>query len=811
MKWVKFFITLIVTMGLIILGNRSISTGSLSIPPLGKFLCPFDGFWQNATSVNKIKSQTFVFPELQKEVKVIYDKRMVPHIFASNKKDAFFVQGYITARERLWQMDISVRAISGRLSEIIGDKTVNMDKLNRRKGLLWAAESTLEKWKESPEDFELLESYVAGANTYSQSLTEKEYPIEYKLLNYKPEDWTPLKIALFFKSMAEELSWRHDDIRATNALKIFGKEKFDYLYPENNPLQSPIIPAGTEWKADTNKLLGGLDFHNIPEGLIPYTPLRNPPKFNGSNNWAVSGSKTKSGNPILCNDPHLNLTLPSIWFENQMHTPDFNAYGVSLPGVPGMIIGFNENIAWGVTNVGHDVLDWYTIDWANPEKTSYRLDGQNKEIVEKIEEIKVKGKADPVLDTVKYTHWGPVVFEDANENYYDMALHWLGHEKPQYNAINTFLGLMQAYNYDDYSRVLRYFENPAQNIAFACKNGDIALKVNGKFPIKNNQQGRFISDGSKSESGWRGFIPYDEIPQVKNPERGFISSANQHSTDPSYPYYYNGGFDDYRGRIINRELEKLNDVTVNDMKALQNYNISLIAEDALPSMLALLDKGKLSSQQNEWISMLQNWNFSFDKEKLEPVLFDMWFENLYDATFDEIYAIDSSTAILFPEDWRLISLLKENPDDLLFDLGSTNVVETAADIVTSVFLDISKEIERNLEKGDFNWQKHKGTFISHLGRIDAFSVKNIPVSGYKYAPNSVKKSHGPSWRMIIELGDEVKAFGVYPGGQSGNPASPYYDNMVETWAKGEYFELFFMKNAEDDRMPILFSNGFKPN
>jgi len=234
-----------------------------------------------------------------------------------------------------------------------------------------------------------------------------------------------------------------------------------------------------------------------------------------------------------------------------------NAYGVCLPGVPGVIIGFNENIAWGQTNVGQDVVDWYRIKWVDEAKTKYWLDGQEKEVAYVYESYQVNGRKEVLVDTVKYTYWGPIVYEDDALPKQDLAMHWVAHNPGNGEELEFITDLDKADNYEDYSAALTKYETPAQNFVFAARDGDIAIKVNGKLPIKKDQQGRFVQEGNETANDWSGWIPKTQVPQIKNPARGFVSSANQHSTDPSYPYYYNGGFADYRGRVANRYLAKM--------------------------------------------------------------------------------------------------------------------------------------------------------------------------------------------------------------------------------------------------------------
>lgn len=804
MRYFKFAISLIFTLALLYLLNAPLSIGEKNIPPIGKLFNPFTGFWQNATSIGKFDNSSLKLSGLQNSAKVIYDDRMVPHLFAQNINDALFLQGFITAQQRLWQMDISTRATSGHLSEILGENLLQRDILQRRKGLVFAAENALKGWEKSPEDIALITAYTAGVNAYISSMSPADYPVEFKLMNYKPEPWTNLKSAILIKSMALTLCSRDDDIESTNALNQLGRETFDFLYPEYNPKQSPVIPAEVKWNFDTVKIENKSP---ILIGKIDHQPFPKPAEFAGSNNWAVAGSKTASGKPILCNDPHLNLTLPSIWFEIQMHTPDFNVYGVSLPGFPGVVIGFNENVSWGMTNVSHDVLDWYQIKWANDERTKYLVDDQVKEVELKFETFQVRG-GKTIIDTVRYTEWGPIVYESPQHPQQDMAMRWIAHDSGS-NEIKVLQNLSKAKNYDDYINGIQGFHSPAQNIVFASREGDIAIKIQGKLPLKNKEQGRFVMDGSNSANAWNGFIPTTHNPQVKNPARGFVSSANQNSTSPDYPYYYNGYFEDYRSRILNRTLDSIQNISARDMMKLQNSNYSVKAEEALPVMFHHLDRSNLDAPQTEFVKILAEWDYNYDPEKAAPILFDGWFNQLLFHIWDEIREINSTSEVLFPENWRTIALMEDDPENIFFDVKSTPQKETLKDLVNLSFSEMSAEVLEWQKKGEpFEYQAYKQMEVIHLGRIKEFGSGPLPVGGDGSALNAIKKNFGPSWRMVVELGDEITAYGVYPGGQSGNPGSPFYDNMLDHWVKGKYYKLLFMKDAEEKSEQILFKQEF---
>src|SRR5665213_2621115 len=408
MKFTKAFISIAITAILI----WALNTKFGATPPIGKFLNPVTGFWQNAESKHSAAAENLELPGLLGKVIIRYDEHRIPHIFAENDHDLYYAQGYVTAHDRLWEMDMQTRSASGRLSEIIGPKALETDRYHRRMGMVYGAENTLRGIIKNPASKMMVTAYSDGVNGYIHSLAPKDYPIEFKLLDYAPEDWKPINCAFLLKLMSETLAGGSDQFAMTNDLKQFGAKTIDDLFPDYPFHEDPIIPVGTKW-----------DFKPLPipkpssEFLAQLTANIKPnEKVDGigSNNWVIGGSKTASGYPILANDPHLNLTFPSIWYQVQLSSPTVNVNGVSLPGAPGMVIGYNQNISWGVTNVDADVLDWYQIKFKDTTKNEYWYNNRWNPVKRRIEVINVRGEK-PVIDTVLYTHHGPVVYEDETK------------------------------------------------------------------------------------------------------------------------------------------------------------------------------------------------------------------------------------------------------------------------------------------------------------------------------------------------------------------------------------------------------------
>ncbi len=773
------------------------------IPPIGTFLNPSTGFWQNAESKHILAAENLKLTGLLDKVIIRYDEHRIPHIFAQNDHDAYYAQGYVTARDRLWEMDIQTRKASGRLSEVIGPKALEIDRYNRRMGMVYGAENTLKGILKNPLSKKMVMAYTDGVNSYIHSLAPKDYPIEFKLLNYAPEDWKPINCAFLLKLMSETLAGGSDQFGMTNNLKRFGVKDVNDLFPDYPYFEDPIIPVGTKWdfkpqpipKPSTGflaQMTENIKTHEIEEGV-------------GSNNWAISGSKSASGYPILANDPHLDLTFPSIWYQVQMSSPTVNVYGVSLPGAPGIVIGYNQNISWGVTNVDADVLDWYQVKFKDKTKNEYWYNNQWNKVNKRVEVINILDRA-PVIDTVLYTHHGPVVYEDASKKPADgdptvpigNALRWIAHDES--DEFMCFYLLNRGKNYADYRKALTYYTAPAQNFIFASSDKDIAITPNGKFPLKFKDQGKFILDGSDPANDWQGWIPPEQNPTVKNPPRGFVSSANQSSTDPTYPYYINWRFDQYyRGKRINDKLGTMKNATIDSMRMMQMDTYSILAQDVLPTMLKYLDTSKMDKDQLAAYDIIKKWDKRYTATSLGASIFNKWWIKFYDTTWRDRFDV-KGVFLKFPSYDRTEKLLLTEPNSKWFDNAHTAVKENAADIVNLSFNATVEELVRKFGKPGEKWQwgMVKRTFINHLASLPGFGSGDFPAGGRGGVINALKNNNGPSWRMVVQMGLDVKGYGVFPGGESGNPGSFFYKDMFETWRDGKLNELLFLKSANEN-------------
>ncbi len=776
--------------------------------PLGKLLSPQQGIWQNAELVNRNFNEDFSLGGLKAKVKVYFDERLVPHVFAANEHDAFFVQGFLHAKFRLWQMDFQTRAAAGRLSEILGpgpnNAILDFDKDMRRLGMVYSAEKSVIEMEKDPATKNAVTAYISGVNHYIDNLSESELPLEYKLLGYRPEKWSFLRSALFLKYMSFDLAGSEDDIELTNAHGIFSHADFEKIYPLIQDSLDPVIPKGTVYNTSATILrmpmLADSLYFNAKDSL----PIKEnkPDKENGSNNWAVSGIKTKSGRPILCNDPHLNLNFPSLWYEMQMNTPQFNVYGVSFPGAPTIIIGFNDHCAWGFTNAERDVRDYYEISFKDGTRLEYFFNNAWHKTIWRIEEIKIKG-IPTRYDSVAYTDIGPVMYDRAysgrgrislNRNY---AVRWKAHDPS--NELKTFYSLNHAKNYSDYYAAIQNLEAPGQNCLFASKSGDIAIWCQGEFPAKWKRQGDFVMPGIDSGFLWQGIIPLAENPHLFNPPRGFVSSANQLPADSAYPYYLGGSYPLYRGFLINRRLAALNNITPDDMKKLQTENYNVFAEIARPILLKNIDESKLDDLQKKYLGMVKRWNLRNDPAEKGATIFIHWWDSLETEVWSDEFN-QTKLPMKWPDESTLCEGLLKDSVYKFVDNINTPEKEILTTLVTRGFLKASAYCGTLEAEDKLEWAKYKGTGVRHLLRQEALSRFHLPAGGGNNIINATKDFHGPSWRMIVHLTDVIEAFAVYPGGQSGNPGSRFYDNSVDMWTAGNYYPLWMMnKNETNDK------------
>ncbi len=784
------------------------------LPPLGGLLDPVRGVWSAAGDAVFPRDAYVRIPGLSGVVSVRYDSRDVPHIFATTEEDAYRALGYVVARDRLFQLEIQTRAASGRLTELAGARALELDQNTRNVGMPRAAELKLAALPPDSPSRKILDAYADGVNAYIDALKPAQYPVEYKLLNARPERWQPINSLHLLNRMGWTLASQNPDHILARAIAMVGDSAARAVFPQHTPIQEPIQPV-PGWTGPRNA------FQPITPPGKPDTTANDLASLYGqftrddpgaevhasfaSNNWAVAPSRTANGHALLAGDPHLELTLPSIWYEVHLVVPGtLDVYGVTIPGAPAVVIGFNRDLAWTFTNTGADVMDFYreTVDDSVSPK-NYRLDNAWRPLVLRTEQYRDQTGVVIHTDTVRYTHRGPMMHEHGAW----ISMRWTVLEPSnEMQALDDAAKAKNAREFQD--DVARNFLAPAQNMLVADRAGSIAIRSTGHFPIRpGDGDGEIIRDGSLSSSDWRGFWPVDRYPQSFNPEQGFLASANQEPEIASAEYGYLGAdhqYEVWRALQINRLLRANSRVTPDDMIEYQTDPSSVRADMFVPYFIAAArtqsERGRGSAELSTAARLLAEWDRTYRLDNQRAVLFETAMTILPDNTWDEL--IKNGRRVATPSTAVLAELLTQPRNAWWDDRRTPNVVEDRDDILARTLIQAYEQVVRKHgapESGGWRWDHIRFANIYHLLHIPAFSALNIPVPGGvgTLTPSTGSGEDGPSWRMVVEMGPEVHGWGTYPGGQSGNPLGPRYEDRLAFWKTGRLQALMFPRTAAE--------------
>ncbi|GIP38161.1 beta-lactam antibiotic acylase [Paenibacillus sp. J31TS4] len=720
---------------------------------------------------------------LGQPVSVWRDEAGVPHIEAQNEQDLYLAQGYVTAQDRLFQMDLSRRQASGRLSEVVGKGALERDKFFRTFGLRRAAEASLGAYSVAART--MLDRYAQGVNAYIRQAKETgSLPVEFRILGYEPEEWQAVDSLTIGKYMAHDLSdhWAGQAFRYQLVQQV-SAEKAQSLFPSYPKDGATILQAIRE---------NPLDLTAFASAALPPDP------FNGSNNWVVAGSKTASGKPMLANDPHLGLATPSIWYETHLSAPEVEVSGVIFAGVPGIILGHNREIAWGVTNLGPDVQDLYIEkrNPANPNQFAYMGKWEDAKLV--TEEIRIKGEA-PISYPVTVTRHGPVISEFAEDQRQDtvLAMRWTALEPT--TELEAVLRFAKARNWEEFKKSLEFFHAPAQNFVFASRDGTIAYRANGLIPIRRQGDGLLPVPGWTDDYEWTGYIPWDQLPTAVNPPQGFIATANNKVVGPSYPYHITDSWaQPYREARIQQVLEAQPVLTAADLRRLQLDRRNLQAVELLDGLLAKV-KGspELRPVDAKTVDLLLQWNRENDPEQAAPLAYELWMQRMNDVLFkpelsDGMLKLFVNKAIVKDEIIR--KGLKGEKEPWLDGKGG---LETVALQALRLAVDDAVALQGR-EPSRWRWGKYHSVVFPHplsaVKPLDLlFDGKPVPMGGGRVTVGAAgwnaatgEVNHGAPWRTVIDLADPARADNVVGPGQSGHRLSPWYRDQVKNWATGLY-------------------------
>ena len=798
---------------LALLGGLVVLTGVLlyglqvriqGLPAVSTVLDPVDGLFRTARQAAPAADTTRLeIPGLNAPVTILRDQRHVPHIYAESDRDAVIAMGYVVARDRLFQLDFIPRVASGRLAEAFGPQAVRSDRFLRRTGMEWGAQKNLKRIR-ADDGIELraLQWYGRGVNAYLDRTPPEDLPLEFRLLGYRPDRYRPIQALRLLQYMAYDLTYNTDDPAYTRLREQLGADAYRTLYPEHpQGLYTPIVPpaqqlgattasvrdsaaAGPSFAAARSVLNERRDGLRSLRRLVGWTDA--PGK--GSNNWAVQGGRSATGQPLLAGDMHLSLSLPSIWYEAHLVTPTMNAYGITIPGAPVLVQAFNRHVGWTLTNTGADVIDHLSLR-LDSTRSRYRFEGGWRPLRRQIDTIRVNGAA-PVLDTLYFSHHGPVRLDEGGAEG-AIAQRWTAHDSSR--TLRALWRMNRADSVEAVTEALRLWDTPMQNVLYAGRGGDIAIRSSGLLPIRRSGTGRGLLDGSTDDNAWVGRVPFDSLPAARNPAQDFLASANQVPTGSDYPYYLGHDWGDgYRSLRINELLRGRASHTADDFKRYQ-ADVQAPQREVFVPFLASLEG--LSARADTLRRMLRRWDGEAAVDRPEPLVMDEFLSILRRETWDESAFAPGPT----PEDASLVHLLRTEPESRWLDVQSTDTTEDASALLTRV-LEATADTMAGAygwSPDDWRWGDHHHLEIRHLSGSEV--LRPLWRGPYEYPGFASTLSpargrtvtHSASQRVVIDFSTTPPTgYGVYPGGQSGRPLDPYfYDTQLPAYLNFDYFPL----------------------
>ncbi len=783
-----------------------------SAPALGAFLEPAHGAWSLARSAVMPREAEAPVSGLGATVTVVYDDRAVPHIFATSEADAYRALGFVTARDRLFQLYLQTMAASGRLTELAGTAALPLDREMRRLGLPRAAERLAVAANDSSPAVQVMRAYADGINAYVRQMPASELPLEFRLLGTRPGEWTITDSYHLFNRMGWTLASLATETDHASAAARVGARAADALFPQAQPIQEPVQPNGQSQAR--------FDFKPLPPPGAPETTTvaaatamraflfartlvaDEEPRSFASNNWAVSPRHSAGGYALLAGDPHLELSLPSIWYEAHLVVPgSLDLYGVTIPGSGAIVIGFNRDAAWTFTNAGVDVLDLYAERVDDEKKpTRYRLDGAWRPLERRVERYVGRDGAVVGSDTLYFTHRGPMRRVGGRW----LSMRWTVLESGR--ELDGFLAASHARSAIEVEDAFaRWYRAPAQNMLAADRGGHIAIRTVGRFPVRpGDGRGDVVRDGSTSANDWTGDLPVGSWPQSLDPPQGYLASANQQPIDPRAAVgWWGGSYDAWRALRINTLLRADTLVTPDAMRRYQTDPGSARAELFAPYFIAaahnvLAQAGTREGARASTVDgarlaeasrLLGEWTRRYTRDDHRAVLFESAMTELVARTWDELAVSPGGTRVATPNSAVLAELLADSASVWWDDRGS-RAVERRDDILAASLvaaLASTRAAYGDPDGDGWRWDHVRHARVSHLLRLPALSALEVPAQGGPgtLSPTTGSGAHGASWRMVVELGPALRAWSTYPGGQSGNPVSPRYRDRLPLWARGE--------------------------
>jgi penicillin amidase len=741
---------------------------------------------------------------LRAPVTVRRDERGIPYIEATNDEDLYFAQGYVTASDRLWQMDLQRRTVRGQLSEIFGNAALAQDKLHRRFGfgkMIDEAAAHLD-----PTFNPAVSAYTKGVNAFISSLTDQTTPPEFRVLQYKPTEWTPGDSLAVGALMAEYLSntWQLDIMR--ESLGSLPKEKRDALLPDSSPLDVVVVGsdrARSGGRSGSAGVLPATSARTIDAAILAQLSelmeaerqsldllgfsARSLETLQASNNWVVSGKHTASGKPLLANDPHIPASAPNVWYQTELIAPGIHVSGVTFPGIPGIVIGHNERIAWGVTNLGPDVQDLYIekFDKDNPAKYQTPAGWRDAEI--RHEQINVrKNPIDPksietqTFDVVVTRH-GPIILEKENTRY---ALRWTMLDPVTLETPGIF-ATNRARNWKEFTAALSTYNGPTQNFVFADVDGHIGYYGAGRIPIRKTGDGSVPYDGATDNGEWTGLIPFDKLPHVYDPASGIIVTANQRVVGSDYPFFVSHVWaSPYRARRIFDLLSAKPRLTIDDFRKIQGDVYSLGNVTFARAAAKILSAGP-DFQPASFINDLNSWDGLMTADSHTAVIVSQmraaFRQRVINAALGPL-----ASGYFWPQTDVLIDrIIAEQPRDWL-----PKEFTTYAELLKASYEDARQTLTKSLGADETKWMwgaQAKARFNHPLAQVPfigaAYVIEPFPQNGTGGSGATVNVGSGVSMRFIADVTDWDKSQNGIPLGESGIPNNPHWKDQLDDWRK----------------------------
>ena len=736
---------------------------------------------------------------LRNGAEILRDRWGVPHVYADNLHDAFFAVGYAQAQDRLWQMEFNRRLACGTLCEILGEGALDIDRLLRRVGFRRVAEID---WPDAaPAERAVLEAFSAGVNAY---LERGRLPVEFGLLRHRPRPWHPVDTIAFGRYMSWTLSGNWDqEILHSWTVERFGAKvmaDLETVYPAGKPL---IVPPGAEAKGAGPSLADDYNVALELAGAVAGGGM--------SNNWAVNAKKSTTGKPILASDPHLPLQMPSIWWEFHVDSPELKAAGAGLPATPNVIIGHNERIAWGITASCVDCDDLFVqkVNPDNPAQYEYQGGWVDGELVR--EEIKVRGRKEPVVEEVLVTGHGPVISPAIKGETRTLTLRSVCLEP--WHQTQSLLMLMGARNWDEFREALRLWPAPSQNFAYADVEGNIGYQLAGWTPVRAKGHGVVPAPAWTGEYDWTGWLPFDELPNAFNPPTNWVATANNKIVDDDYPHFLSAQWiDPYRQERIVEMLQEKEKLSVEDFCHMQNDLLSIPARQLVPLILDL-------KPRDEWarraLTFLRAWDHVVAADSVAACVFEVWYSHLVRRALEEkvgswadfflgrgVHPVRANGSFFAEATSWLLARMK----DKKWFAG-----RSWAEAMDEALHSAVGELRRLLGDDVSRWQwgrLHAQTFRHVLGRSRPlerlFNRGPAPVGGdsntvfqASYAPyhGYELRAWTASYRQVVDLGDFDNSVSVIPSGQSGPPGSRHYGDFIRLWQRGDYHPMLWQRES----------------